>query len=103
MQFDASLLDWASTVAGVLSYIIHKFTRSARWFDPRLLADFANGLAVPPIIMLMGSTLASGLLDQIKVSSRITLLIAGAAALFALFDPRRSGVVASRLESHFFR
>lgn len=88
---DASWLDVSSIAGGVVVYVIYKFTRRLSWFDRRLYEDFLSGLAAVPILILMASAFNSSLLDEIKHSSRVTLIIAGAAALFALFDPRRSG------------
>jgi hypothetical protein len=91
MAFDASWLDKASIGAAVASYAINKFAKSLHWFHPQLYLDMLNGLAVPPIAVLMASAVASSLLEAIKGGSRITLFLSGAAALFALFDPSRTG------------
>jgi hypothetical protein len=88
---DAPLLDVASIFAGLLAYVVQKFAKGLHWTDSRLLFDIANGFAVPPVILLALSALNSHLLDAIKTGSRLTLILAAAAALFALFDPRRSG------------
>ncbi len=90
---DAPLLDVASIFAGILAYFVQKFVRNLHWTDSRLLFEIANGFAVPPVILLALSALNSHLLDAIKTGSRLTLALAAAAALFALFDPRRSGDV----------
>ncbi len=96
IDFDASWLDTASILAAVASYVINKFVKSLRWFDPQLYLDLLNGLAIPPIAVLMASALVSSLLEAIKGGSRITLFLSGAAALFALFDPRRTGVLVAK-------
>jgi hypothetical protein len=88
---DAPLLDVASIAAGLISYVVQKIARGLHWTDSRLLFEIANGFAVPPVVVLLLSALNSHLLDTIKQGSRLTLALAAAAALFALFDPRRSG------------
>lgn len=91
IKLDASWLDQASIAAAIASYVINKFVKSLQWLHPQLYLDMLNGLAVPPIAVLMASAVASSLLEAIKGGSRITLFLSGAAALFALFDPSRTG------------
>jgi hypothetical protein len=92
---DAAPLDTACILSGAIYYIVSKLTKKYGWFDSRLLPDLLNGLAIPPIVLLMLSAEASWLLDALKASGRLTLLYSGACALIAIFDPRRTGLIKS--------
>jgi cell shape-determining protein MreD len=89
MHIDGPILDICAFVYATLAYVVVKFRKRLHWFDPELLLVVFASVAVPPIVAIMASAISYELLNLLKESSRITLFLSGASALFALYDPRR--------------
>jgi hypothetical protein len=86
---DANWLDASCFAAGFLNVGFQRFrsrSASSSWTGKKIFWSFVNGLGVPPLVILIFATLASGLLAFLASGSRITLAIAGLAGLLALLD-----------------
>jgi len=86
MTYDANWLDTCSFAAGIANVVFQGLRRAVRWHGQRALFAFMNGLAVPPMVLLVLATFASGLLAYLTTASRPTLCVAGIAGLLALLD-----------------
>jgi hypothetical protein len=88
-------------LVGVANVFVQKFRKSCRWMDMgQLFPELANGVAMPPVLMLIAGAFASSLLTLLEQASRPTLFLSGLAAMWALLDisygRKRSGIILPR-------
>jgi hypothetical protein len=85
VTIDANPLDIACMVTGMGNVILQKFRRSLHLLDDwELFPALPNGMALPPVFLLICAAWASELLLALAKGSRPTLFIAGMAAMWAL-------------------
>ena len=98
-RIDADWLDLAAMLCGLANVVFQKFKQNLSWRDgSKLYAAAADGVALPPILVLIAGAFASTLITYLEHASRVTLFLAGCTALWALIeeDPKGGATVRVR-------
>lgn len=88
--FDGNWVDIGSLVTGVL-YMGYKYVRDpalTKFFCQKSGSNFANGIALFPLALMILSVLSSAMAKGLLESSKISLAVAGGFALCAILDDR---------------
>ncbi|WP_336685789.1 hypothetical protein [Stenotrophomonas maltophilia] len=93
---DASWVDWGSFVTAVI-FLVVQCCRSKINLSDRdsVLVGLANGFSLFPLLIMFGAFFASTLASQLASASRVTMIIASVAAIYAIVkdspDPTAAG------------
>lgn len=86
---DASWVDQGSFISAVIFLMVQKLRKVVNFKSRReVLEAFMNGFALFPLLVLFGSFFSSKLVASLASASRVTLLFASVAAIYAVVrDP----------------
>jgi hypothetical protein len=79
-------LNVACIISGAINWIVQARRKGLNLFYPPLLFEYANGAAVPPILILMAGSVAFSVLTYLEHGDGFVLFFSGLAAIFALVN-----------------